>query len=744
MNIHLGAIGWVSDAPPGHRLRWHYPLEALDANGMYLGLPNKVIVERAPLDSRDLLAHPQASMGYPVQWWDQHGDITLASVVPLLVHPLPKPAQAVVFTWRGANARILFTNAQQAITERFAVDGEKVYVEASRIETIIVLETHATLENLRTLDLFADRGLHWRALAEITVAGTFAADFAKIAPRYEIAPTITAANWTKLVELANDGTASTPAQAVPGNPTDWQSFELILGCRWEYALLSGFAFFDGPRTHTCELDRLLDDVLHSPGNTLMAYRVRDADGRADVSNLVLVAPALAAPLNAPTAPVYDNPVAWLHRKRSSQSFLLGPGVTLKGGMLGFSPLAQFDGDYGVRCSMRWQQSDPRAMGVEIDEIVSASAIAGSPSRRRQFLNRTRRPEDVPPDVSLARSFDVDFPDVTLRARGRAIDAWDRASAFSAWSAATPLGFQHEPEAPPLAFATYDAGTVRIKRAVGVTGVPDWQPDAFVSKVGGELFIYRQTTAARAVDATFGVPLPAGDGLYRVDASGVTYLADFAGGSFSIAGLTETIRAVIGTQVEFRADGASFMPGQARLVQDLKHPALWTKVAAFPIANLPVGLEFGDPLPAPVGSAVESYCARLAYHGRLGPAGNIVRALRVAAVPVVPPPFTVEFLGIDYFHRTMLKIAFTTPVSSGRYSVWWADGVVAANDLGQVGASGHYVAQEAQMGALLYDVISLPIPRYVGRTVTIGVQRVVEGGLQSNFTAVPVVIPPLLS
>ncbi len=49
-----------------------------------------------------------------------------------------------------------------------------------------------------------------------------------------------------------------------------------------------------------------------------------------------------------------------------------------------------------------------------------------------------------------------------------------------------------------------------------------------------------------------------------------------------------------------------------------------------------------------------------------------------------------------------------------------------------------------MGALLYDAISLPIPQHVGRTVTIGVQRVAEGGLQSDFMTVPVLIPPLVS
>jgi hypothetical protein len=743
MTIHLAGIGWVSDAPQGHRLRWHYPLEAIDANGQYLGLPNQVIVERAPVDSRDLLTHPLATVSYPVQWWDQHGDVNLASVVPLLVHPLPKPAEALRFTWRGAPTRILFARTGVRIAERFVADGDNVYVEAPRIDTIVVLDTHATLEDLRTLDLFAERGLQWRPLAEIAVAGGFAAEFGKVASRYEIAPTITEQEWEKLVELANDGLASTPAQAEPGNLSDWQSFSLLLGCRWEFAVLAGFGFFDGPRTRSSELDRFRDGPFDTPPNTLAAYRVREADGRTGVSNLVACPPTTAPPLSAPSVPVYVDPVVRLHRPKSSVSLLMASGLTLKGAMRQFSPMTRFDGDYDVRLTMRWQQWDPRAIGVEIDELVSASAIAGSAPRRRQFLNRTRRPEDVPPQVSLARSFDVDFPDVTLQARARAIDAWDRVSGYSAWSPVTPLALRHEPEPPPLAFATYDAGTVRMTRTVGNAGVSDWEPDPFVSKVSGQVFIYRQTAAARSADATFGLPVPINDGLYRVGVSGVSNLADFVGGSFSIGGFTETIVAVVGSDVQFRADKTSFMPGQARLVQDPKHPALWSKVAAFPVANLPAELSFSDPLPAPAGSAVDSYCARLAYYGRLGPAGNIVRSLRQAAVPMVPPPFTVEFLGIDFFHRTMIKITFTTPVSSGRYSVWWAPGVVSSADLAQVGASGHFLGQEPHIGTALYDVIALPIPQHVGRTVTIGVQRVSDGGLQSDFTAIPVLIPPLV-
>jgi len=744
VNIHLSAIGWVTDAPQGNRLRWHYPLQTLDANAQYLGLPETVIVERAPVPNREMFEPPQASVAYPADWWDFHGDITLASVMPLLVHALPKPAQAVTFTWRGAATRIAFAAGEKQVAHRYVTDAEEVYVEAARIETIIILDTHGTLESLRTLDLFAERDLDWTPLAQIAVAASFAADLATVAPRYEISPTMSPADWQRLADLAGEGQASTPAQAEPGNLTDWQSFSLVLACRWEFALLAGFAFFDGPRTRFCELDQFPGAVLGSLPGTMMAYRIQDAAGRAGRSNLVLCPPTLAPPLNPPSTPVYIDPEVRLHRPKSISNLVLSGAVTLKGAMRRFSPLTQFDGDYQARVTMRWQQPDPRAIGVEIDEIVSASAITGSAARRRQFLSRTRHPEDIPPQVSLARSFDVAFPDVTLQGRGRAIDAWDRVSAFSAWSPATPLALHHEPEAPPLAFAAHDGGTARITRAAGVQGLPDWQPDAFVSKVSGQVFIYRQTTAPRTADATFGLPVPITDGLYRASVSGVANRGDFVGGSFTVGGFTANIRAVVGAEIHYRADKTSFTSGSGRLVQDNKHPALWTKVAEFPVANLPAELVFIDPLPPPGGSAVESYCARLSYYGRLGPAGNIVHALRIAPVPAVPPPFTVEILGIDYFHRTMLKIHFTTPVSSGRFRVWWASGVVAAAGLGRVGATGQYAGQEAQMGALLYDIIALPIPQYVGRTVTIGVQRVAEGGLQSDFMTVPLFIPPLVS
>ena len=107
MNIHLAGIGWVTDAPQGHRLRWHYPVDAIDAAGNHLGLPTTIIVERAPVASHDRTEHPLATVSYPVQWWDSHGDITAASVVPLIVQPLPKPSAWLALAGGVALLRML-------------------------------------------------------------------------------------------------------------------------------------------------------------------------------------------------------------------------------------------------------------------------------------------------------------------------------------------------------------------------------------------------------------------------------------------------------------------------------------------------------------------------------------------------------------------------------------------------------------------------------------------------------------
>jgi len=745
MKIYLSALGWITDAPAGNRLRWHYPFDALENAGQYVGLPDVVVIERAPVDREDLFQMHDASINYPHSWWDRLGDVTLSGFLPLHEHRVG-PAQAIAFTWRGLASRIRVHDlaTDRDIADRVVNDGELVYVEGPLIDSVTIYAFFGKLEDLRMLDLFRDRALEWKRLAQIKVAPSFAVGLAGVANRYLISPTISPTEWQELADVARAAQSSTPA-AVRGEPTAWGNFGLLLGLRWEFALLGGFAFFDGPHPRRSELDTIRGNLLSTPPDEMMAYRVRGVGGPKAASNIAVCPASLAMPLVPPGIPQYVNPVVRLRERKNPPALTSGP---LSGAMRFFTPLVISDDQFEVRLEMRWQQNDPHAIGVEIEETVSASPTLGSVPRQHRFMNRSRRPDQPPLQGSVTRMFDVAFPDVTLQARARALDAWDRVSPFSGATPATPLILRHDPPAPPLASAIYDGGVVRIARALAVPDVPDWEPDTFVRRTAGRVFLYRQTSAPRVVNAAVGAPMPLAPELYRSEVLGVGGLTDFVGGSIAVGGFIETIIDVSGIDVHFRAlnsGGGSvqlFGPGAARLTQDVRHPALWTKVADFSALSLPGELVFSDPLPPASTTVVESYTARLAYFGRLGPAGTVVRTLRQPQPVIVPPPFTVDILGIDFFHRTMIKLRFTSPLSGGCYSVWWASGIVAPADLPQRGAAGLYGAQESLDGFTLFDVIALPIPQHVNRTVTIGVQRVVNGGPQSDFVAVPVDLPAL--
>jgi len=477
----------------------------------------------------------------------------------------------------------------------------------------------------------------------------------------------------------------------------------------------------------------------------MAYRVRDADGPAGRSNIVLCTPSPASALSPPGAPWYVAPEVRLRANKSVMAD--GVVLTTHASLAHYTPQLTFDGAYGVRTTMGWVQSDARALGVEIEETVSASPATGAAARHNTFMSRSRRLEDPPLQGSLARSFDVAFPDVTLTSRARAIDAWDRVSAWSAAAPPTALVLRHEPPAPALETAVHDAGTVRITRALGRPGIPDWQPDPIVAHAAGQVRVYRRTTAPRSATVTVSAPISVTPGLYRVTVTGAAGLADFVGGTLSVGAFTENVAAAGGANVDFAVpdNGGAitlFSGGAARLAQDPLHPALWTHVATFPANTLPATLTFSDPLPAPATLAVESYVARVAFLGRLGPPGNVVCAIRLPSVPVVPPPFVVDVLGVDFYRRTLIKLRFTTPPGAGRYTIWWADGNVSGSDFPRRGAAGTCGAQQPEGGAVLYDVLPLPIPSHVDRTITVGVQRVADGGAQSGFVTAPIVLPAL--
>jgi hypothetical protein len=183
----------------------------------------------------------------------------------------------------------------------------------------------------------------------------------------------------------------------------------------------------------------------------------------------------------------------------------------------------------------------------------------------------------------------------------------------------------------------------------------------------------------------------------------------------------------------------FSGGAGRLSEDPLTPSLWTHVATFPAVGLPAELVFTDSLPAPAGLVVESYSTRVAFMGRLGPLGSVATVIRVPEVPDVPPPFTVDVLGIDFYRRTIIRLRFTTPPAAGRYTVWWGDGLISAADLAKQGAMGAYGSQMPGNGDVLYEVLSLPIPAHVDRTITVGVQQVLDGGVQGDFLTAAVVL-----
>src|SRR5262249_44115760 len=151
------------------------------------------------------------------------------------------------------------------------------------------------------------------------------------------------------------------------------------------------------------------------------------------------------------------------------------------------------------------QTDVRALGVEMQETVSASPAMGASGRTNTFMSRSRRIDDPPLGGTLARNFEVSFIDVTLQARARAVDAWDRVSTYSAWCPPTPLLLRHEPIAPPLESARYASGVAHIQRAVGRPGVPDWQPDPIVKHAGGQIQVYRRTVKPRVANVTVSGP-----------------------------------------------------------------------------------------------------------------------------------------------------------------------------------------------------------------------------------------------
>ncbi len=724
MKMYLSTVkcGWVTENPAGNRLRWHYPTQELESPDQFLGFPEIIVVERAllnedfPNNSGTCSLSP-ASKNIPLNWWDDHGDINVPGFIPR-IHRLTTPVQAVSFTYYGPTARYLVkdSSTNSLITHGIIKNGDFFSFEAPMMDEFIFLSTPALLKDFRTVDLFVDRGLRWEPIAELSVKNTSDAIFNDIRIRYDNPTTITHTEWAELVEIANKAHSSTPLSIDPTEPTPWDNFHTVLGIRWEFALLYGFGFFDGPHGSICNLDQVnIDILLQDAPRQAVAYRVYEQTDRGvGPSNIVVCPPFVAPTLLSPGVPDYMN------------------------AEVAMTDEEKFEATFG----MRWQQQDSSAIGIEIEEEIGASATLGTSSSVHTFESRSQQPDDPPMHGSLARNLEVPFHDVTLSARARATDAWDRVSSYSAWYAAIPLPLRHEPPAPTLFDASYSEGTVRIKRQVDDPDFPNWEPDKIVRLASGNVFVYRQISQPRVENVSVSVPIHVEGRVYKTTIPGVVNPADFESGYLITDNFKSAISKIVGSDFYFEAseEGGTavslFDAGAAKLQQNPVDPTLWLKVAEFPVVNLPDELVFSDPLPVLTDTAeMVSYHTRISFLGRIGPPANIVQAIRIPVTPVVPPPFSVDILGIDFYNRTMVKVRFTNPVTVGKYSIWWADGAYDNSTFGSKAVPGENIAQSAQSQRFLYDVLAIPIPRNLDRTITIGVQRVNDAQGQSNFETV---------
>jgi hypothetical protein len=744
MNIYLSAIGWVDEKPVGNRLRWHYPVDNPGDQNAYVGLPESLIIERAPLPRAAALELPSVSSPYPSSWWDQHGDISLSWLTLPNEYIFNSPVQAVAFIYDGPSAHIVIEDAVsgEALFDRMVGGGEIVHAEGLAISLIRVLGVSGQLKGLLSLDLFKNRDLKFQKIAEIAVNGSYDVDLSVVAPRYPAGPTMTDDEWAELCETAQQARASSPSTATAGLPTTWQAFSLLLGLRWEYAVLGGFAYVDGPHDDLCRLDLRFDDDLKEPGSPWMAYRLIAPKGRRGRSNIAICPPGSVPSLAKPSAPWFTGAEVRLREKLNAVPVLDSVPASLRD----FRPLPMMLDLYEANTTMRWTQGTARSIGVEVEEEISASAITGASLRRSRFMSRTRRADIAALQGSLARKIDVAFPDVTLRARVRAMDGWDRHSVYSSWSAETPLTLVHAPAPPGLDIAFYDNGVMRLERTVAVPGVPDWQPDDLVRRTHGRVNVYRRIAQPRSETITVGFPMPVGTGRYRATIQGTASLSDFIGGIFSAGAFSETIVAAGADTVDFKVPDNGdalelFSAGNGRLMQDPSSPALFAEVANFPAENLPQVLEFADARPENQFIQFDQYTTRLAYFGRLGPVGNLVTSIREPVVPVTPPPFSVEVLGIDFYHRVMIALRFTDPPGAGQFTIWWARGRIADADFVSRGSVGAYVAQQPTNGMVLFDVLPFDLAKNRPTTVTIGVQRVNEGPAQSALTTQTFDLPP---
>jgi len=740
MKIYLSALGWVPDEPEGNRLRWVFPVEVVD-DLTYSGLPETIIIERAPLDedmpTLSLTTAPSVNYipNVPQSWWDMLGNVQPSGLLLPNKYKLPKSVQGIQFTYQGPNTLMKVINPiGEVISSRMVHNDQNIIIQSAEISSIQIFAYYAKLKELKVLDLFQERQLNWKIIAEISVADTINFSLDEAAERFNFKQTIKDSEWEEFVEAAQEAVETTPLEDKNlDEPSMWKAFELLMGIRWEHAVLFGYGFFDGPHVAIPENDWIdLNLILQNVPTTAVVYRVRDEKTKT-LSCMAVCPPHVAGALQPPTKPVYVDPKVRLTYADDPQDQ--------------DKEISKFEANYKIT----WSQLDPTALGTEIEEEIQT---AGSGTYSLSYICRTQQADDLPLEGMTERIQDVPFHDSQLRCKARAIDGWDRVSNYSAWTNWTSLELEHYPAPPNLVNAKWENGTVTLGREEGDAIFPSWQPDPVIERdPSAKVFIYRRKLGQAGVPAiqNFAIkdPILVKDNHYKALVSGTTNLGKFIGGYLIKSPFKEQITEIKGNTLYFDfspgGDATLFSKGNINLQQNPLQLDLWDKVAEFDANSLPDPVVFSDNIPD-VGEIADvlSYHARVIYlGGRIGPPSNTVQAIRIPTAPDSPELFTVEQIGVDYFNRTMIKITFTQQVNGGKYTVWWARGEnTTPNLFREKAVQGVLQAQAVYKNQYLYDILAIPLPQTAIRKITIGVQRVGDGGAQSDFETLVVDLPPL--
>jgi hypothetical protein len=738
MKIYLSALGWVPDEPEGNRLRWVFPVEVVD-DLSYSGLPETIIIERAPLDEDlprpSLTTAPSVNYipNVPQSWWDTLGNVQPSSFLLPKKYTFPKSVQGIQFTYQGPNTLMKVINPiGEIIASRVVQNDENIIIQSAEISSIQIFAYDAKLKDLKILDLFQERLLNWSKIARISVADTINYSLHEAAKRFNFNQTINKEEWEQFVEAAQMAVESTPLEDKNlDEPSKWKAFELLMSIRWEHAVLFGYGFFDGPHEAIPENDWIDQNLIFkNVPTTAVVYRVRDEKTK-NLSCMAICPPHIVGALQPPTNLVYVDPKVRLTYADDHED----------------NEISKFEANYKIH----WSKPDPTALGAEIEEEIR-TASSGTDSLN--YICRTQQANDLPLEGVTERIQDVPFHDSQLRCKARAIDGWDRVSNYSAWTNWTSLELEHFPAPPNFINAQWINGNATLIRQKGDTTFPKWQPDPVIeSDPSAKVSIYRRKLGQTGFPARekFQIqdPIHVKDNQYKAQVIGASNLEKYIGGYLIKSPFKEQIKDINGNILYFDispgGDGTSVCD-DIYLQQNPLHLDLWDKVAEFDANNLPNPVEFPDNIPdvGELGDTL-SYHARVIYlGGRIGPPSNTVQAIRIPTAPNKPDPFTVEQIGVDYYNRTMIKIKFNQPVNSGKYTVWWARGESPdAEHFREKAVQGVLQEQAVYENQYLYDVLAIPLPQTVSRIITIGIQRVNDGGAQSDFKTLVVDLPPLL-